>query len=38
MRTGTNHLFIPGPTNVPESVRQAMNVPMQDSAHRISAT
>ena len=30
MRTGVNHLFIPGPTNVPESVRQAMNVPMQD--------
>lgn len=30
MRTGINHLFIPGPTNVPESVRQAMNVPMQD--------
>ena len=30
MRTGTNHLFIPGPTNVPEAVRQAMNVPMQD--------
>ena len=24
------HLFIPGPTNVPEAVRQAMNVPMQD--------
>ena len=24
------HLFIPGPTNVPEPVRQAMNVPMQD--------
>ena len=30
MRTGLNHLFIPGPTNVPEAVRQAMNVPMQD--------
>ena len=30
MRTGINHLFIPGPTNVPEVVRQAMNVPMQD--------
>jgi len=30
MRTGTNHLFIPGPTNVPEEVRMAMNVPMQD--------
>ncbi len=30
MRTGFNHLFIPGPTNIPEAVRQAMNVPMQD--------
>ncbi|MDW3225261.1 MAG: aminotransferase class V-fold PLP-dependent enzyme [Paracoccaceae bacterium] len=30
MRTGQTHLFIPGPTNVPEAVRQAMNVPMQD--------
>ncbi|MEM8793170.1 MAG: aminotransferase class V-fold PLP-dependent enzyme [Pseudomonadota bacterium] len=30
MRTGLTHLCIPGPTNVPESVRQAMNVPMQD--------
>lgn len=30
MRTGQTHLFIPGPTNVPESIRQAMNVPMQD--------
>jgi alanine-glyoxylate transaminase/serine-glyoxylate transaminase/serine-pyruvate transaminase len=30
MRTGLNHLFIPGPTNVPETVRQAMNVSMQD--------
>jgi len=30
MRTGQTHLFIPGPTNVPERVRQAMNVPMQD--------
>ena len=27
---GRNHLFIPGPTNIPESVRMAMNVPMQD--------
>jgi alanine-glyoxylate transaminase/serine-glyoxylate transaminase/serine-pyruvate transaminase len=24
------HLCIPGPTNIPEAVRQAMNVPMQD--------
>src|SRR6056297_3135749 len=30
MRTGQTHLFIPGPTNVPEDVRQAMNVPIQD--------
>jgi alanine-glyoxylate transaminase/serine-glyoxylate transaminase/serine-pyruvate transaminase len=29
-KTGLTHLFIPGPTNVPEAVRQAMNVPMQD--------
>ena len=29
-RTGMTHLFIPGPTNIPEPVRQAMNVPMQD--------
>ena len=27
---GTKHLFIPGPTNVPEEVRRAMNVPMED--------
>ena len=30
MKTGISHLFIPGPTNVPDVVRQAMNVPMQD--------
>ena len=30
MRTGGNHLFIPGPTNIPERVRKAMNVPMED--------
>lgn len=30
MRNGMNHLFIPGPTNVPEAVRRAMNVPMED--------
>ncbi|MFQ8431874.1 aminotransferase class V-fold PLP-dependent enzyme [Amaricoccus sp. W119] len=30
MKTGITHLAIPGPTNVPEAVRQAMNVPMQD--------
>ncbi|MEB8386289.1 aminotransferase class V-fold PLP-dependent enzyme [Rhodobacteraceae bacterium KMM 6894] len=27
---GTKHLFIPGPTNIPEEVRRAMNVPMED--------
>ena len=27
---GFQHLFIPGPTNVPEPVRQAMNIPMED--------
>ena len=27
---GKTGLFIPGPTNIPENVRQAMNVPMQD--------
>jgi alanine-glyoxylate transaminase/serine-glyoxylate transaminase/serine-pyruvate transaminase len=27
---GFNQLFVPGPTNVPESVRQAMNMPMED--------
>jgi alanine-glyoxylate transaminase / serine-glyoxylate transaminase / serine-pyruvate transaminase len=30
MKTGLNHLCIPGPTNVPDVVRMAMNVPMQD--------
>lgn len=30
MRNGVTHLFVPGPTNVPEPVRRAMNVPMQD--------
>ncbi|MEM9782858.1 MAG: aminotransferase class V-fold PLP-dependent enzyme [Pseudomonadota bacterium] len=30
MKTGFTHLFIPGPTNIPERVRRAMNVPMQD--------
>ncbi|MEL7151756.1 MAG: aminotransferase class V-fold PLP-dependent enzyme [Pseudomonadota bacterium] len=38
MQTGAQHLFIPGPTNVPEAVRQAMNVPMQDMrAHDFGA-
>ncbi len=27
---GFTHLFIPGPTNIPERVRQAMNIPMED--------
>ncbi len=26
----TPHLFIPGPTNVPDAVRMAMNIPMED--------
>ncbi|MGH4007296.1 MAG: pyridoxal-phosphate-dependent aminotransferase family protein [Pseudonocardiaceae bacterium] len=30
MPNGLLHLFIPGPTNVPDAVRRAMNVPMQD--------
>lgn len=30
MANGIAHLFIPGPTNVPEPVRRAMNVPMAD--------
>ena len=30
MKTGFTHLYIPGPTNIPDDVRQAMNVPMQD--------
>jgi alanine-glyoxylate transaminase / serine-glyoxylate transaminase / serine-pyruvate transaminase len=30
MPHGPTHLFIPGPTNVPDAVRRAMNVPMQD--------
>lgn len=33
MRKNTNGytgLFIPGPTNIPDRIRQAMNVPMQD--------
>ncbi|MGH3771222.1 MAG: pyridoxal-phosphate-dependent aminotransferase family protein [Pseudonocardiaceae bacterium] len=30
MPNGPMHLFIPGPTNVPDAVRRAMNVPMQD--------
>lgn len=30
MRTGLTHLYIPGPTNVSDDVRRAINVPMQD--------
>jgi len=30
MPNGPLHLFVPGPTNVPDAVRRAMNVPMQD--------
>lgn len=29
-KNGYNGLFIPGPTNIPDKIRQAMNVPMQD--------
>jgi alanine-glyoxylate transaminase/serine-glyoxylate transaminase/serine-pyruvate transaminase len=27
---GNSHLFSPGPTNVPDEVRRAMNIPMED--------
>ncbi|MGH3925362.1 MAG: pyridoxal-phosphate-dependent aminotransferase family protein, partial [Pseudonocardiaceae bacterium] len=30
VQNGITHLFIPGPTPVPDAVRRAMNVPMQD--------
>ncbi|MCW2631570.1 MAG: Soluble hydrogenase 42 kDa subunit, partial [Pseudonocardia sp.] len=30
IRSGMTHMFVPGPTNVPDAVRRAMNVPMQD--------
>ncbi len=30
MPNGVIHLFVPGPTNVPDAVRRAMNVPQQD--------
>jgi alanine-glyoxylate transaminase/serine-glyoxylate transaminase/serine-pyruvate transaminase len=30
MKTGHTHLFIPGPTNVPDEVRRAMNVGQED--------
>ena len=29
-RTGISGLFVPGPTNVPERVRQALNIPQED--------
>ena len=28
--TVTPHLFIPGPTNIPDKVRMAMNLAMED--------
>lgn len=38
MKTGLTHLYIPGPTNVPDDVRMAMNVLMQDQrAHDFGA-
>jgi alanine-glyoxylate transaminase/serine-glyoxylate transaminase/serine-pyruvate transaminase len=30
MPVGINHLYVPGPTNIPEAVRRAMNIPMED--------
>ena len=30
MKTGFNGLFIPGPTNMPHSLRQAMDIPLED--------
>ena len=30
MQLVTPHLYIPGPTNIPDAVRMAMNVPMID--------
>jgi alanine-glyoxylate transaminase/serine-glyoxylate transaminase/serine-pyruvate transaminase len=30
LKHGITHLFVPGPTNVPEAVRRAMDVPMED--------
>jgi alanine-glyoxylate transaminase/serine-glyoxylate transaminase/serine-pyruvate transaminase len=30
MPAGPLHLYVPGPTNVPDAVRRAMNVPQQD--------
>lgn len=30
MMTGTRSLFVPGPTNMPEDIRRAIDVPMED--------
>ncbi len=30
MTSGRNALFIPGPTNMPDAIRQAMDIPLQD--------
>jgi alanine-glyoxylate transaminase / serine-glyoxylate transaminase / serine-pyruvate transaminase len=30
VKIGTTHLFVPGPTTVPEVIRRAMNVPTED--------
>ena len=30
MKAGATHLFVPGPTTVPDVVRRAVNVPMED--------
>ena len=30
MPSGLVHLYVPGPTNVPDAVRRAMNVPQED--------
>jgi|TARA_Y100000294_G_scaffold13603_1_gene12177 alanine-glyoxylate transaminase/serine-glyoxylate transaminase/serine-pyruvate transaminase len=30
MKTGFNGLFVPGPTNMPHSLRQAMDIPLED--------
>jgi hypothetical protein len=27
---GMSHLFVPGPTNIPESIRKAIDIPMED--------
>jgi alanine-glyoxylate transaminase/serine-glyoxylate transaminase/serine-pyruvate transaminase len=30
MPVGINHLYVPGPTNIPDAVRRALNLPMED--------